>query len=356
MARKKKGIGDSRRDKRALFLDDEAAFHRKFGLPQDADGYLVSDWRISGVEPSPLPEARSIATYVERPNPSERELQLKQEIIALRVEVDALRQRGEEGEEIVSVDRLHETLAKLEKLQTREGLWDIFSRVHPDASQVIEGSEQLQANFRDGASKEAFVMSVDIRRSTDLMLLARTPQLYAGFVTGVSDILKEIVLAHHGIFDKFTGDGILAFFPAFYTGENAGLRAVQAAADCHTAFAAHYGRHRSTFKIVPKNVGLGIGIDFGDIHIVRVADGLTVVGNPVVYACRLGDAPAGVTLLNQPAYEVVSSLYHRYCDFTEIEFPIKHGDVVIAYQVKPNDRRFEFGLVAWKAFTLGQPQ
>jgi hypothetical protein len=37
-----------------------------------------------------------------------------------------------------------------------------------------------------------------------------------------------------------------------------------------------------------KDTGLGIGIDFGATRLVQMAGGLSVVGAPVVYACRLG--------------------------------------------------------------------
>lgn len=64
------------------------------------------------------------------------------------------------------------------------------------------------------------------------------------------------------------------------------------------------------------DVGVGTGIDYGDVHLVRIAGALTVVGEPVVYACRLGGAPAGRILLNQQAYEIIHS---RYGDVTVID-------------------------------------
>jgi class 3 adenylate cyclase len=340
-------------ERRIFFVDDDADLRHV--LPVDGKyDFLVIDHKFGDVDANSKKGDDWLKTVeLVRGYPTGRERELQQEIVSLRTELEARRKaledekQGAEGEKAATA-RLRETLAEL---RTKETLSYILTRIHADAVPAVMGSPDLQTLFQDEAAKPAFVMSVDIRRSTDLMLKARTPQLYAAFITGVCNILKEIVLAHHGVFDKFTGDGILAFFPLFYTGDDAGLRAINAAADCHTAFAAHYERHRSTFIAVAKKVGLGIGIDYGDAHFVRVADGLTVVGTPVVYACRLGGAAAGTTMLNQPAYEMLSSRYQQHCDFTETEFEIKHEGPVVAYSVRPNGHRFDFPPAAWKSFT-----
>jgi hypothetical protein len=64
-----------------------------------------------------------------------------------------------------------------------------------------------------------------------------------------------------------------------------------------------------------------------------MAGGLTVVGPPVVYACRMGGAPAGQTLLNQPAYERISERFSANCFLRETELEIKHEGTTLAYDV-----------------------
>lgn len=157
-------------------------------------------------------------------------------------------------------------------------------------------SDEFRRLFESGSPRNAFVMSVDIRRSTELMLKAREAEQFAAFITGLCTRLTQIVLDSYGVFDKFSGDGILAFFPDFYSGEDAGYYAMTAAARCHKAFEEHYARSRTFFTSVLKDTGLGIGIDYGQVHLVQVAGGLTVVGAPVVYACRMGEHPRNALL------------------------------------------------------------
>ena len=41
--------------------------------------------------------------------------------------------------------------------------------------------------------------------------------------------LGTTITDSYGVFDKFTGDGILAFFPEFFSGPDAGFLAIRAA-------------------------------------------------------------------------------------------------------------------------------
>jgi len=106
--------------------------------------------------------------------------------------------------------------------------------------------------------------------------------------------------------------------------DTSGYYAISAADACHEAFKRRYRACRSTFQAVLQAVGLGIGIDFGACHIVQVPGGLTVLGPRVVYACRLGGAPANTTLLNQPSYEVISERHDKLVLLDETTIDIKH--------------------------------
>lgn len=237
-------------------------------------------------------------------------------------------------------------VAKIEELQEKQNLTHILNRVGEEGAKKIFKDPAFRAQFQNGSPCKAFVLSIDIRRSTELMLKSRDSKLFATFVTTLAVSLRRIVLENLGVFDKFTGDGILAIFPDFYSGNDAGFRAINAATMCHVAFNEIYKAHRSCFMAVLKDAGLGIGVDYGDVQIVEIGGEFTVVGTPVVYACRMSGAPAYQTLVNQPAYEQLFEKYANF-DFEESEIEIKHEGKTIAYKVSQNGKSFNPEEPAW---------
>lgn len=229
---------------------------------------------------------------------------------------------------------LADALAESKILEEKMSLQFLLTRVHPDAHQKLLSSAEFRQEFLQSQECYSYVMSIDIRRSTELMLKATSPQKFADFITDLCGKLSEIVIRNYGVYDKFTGDGILAFFPEFFSGKDAGYYALRSAVECHNAFKERYDSSRHVFNSVIKDIGLGIGIDFGIVKLVQMAGGLTVVGSPVVYACRFGSAPAGTTLLNHPAYKSIHDKYGAHIHVDETEIPIKHEGVNVAYKVK----------------------
>lgn len=235
-------------------------------------------------------------------------------------------------------EKLRELQATYSALEEKARLAFLLSRVNQDAQRLLLQSEEFRNKFLNSESCEVFVVSVDIRRSTELMLKSRSPKQFASFITTLCNRLINIVIDNYGVVDKFTGDGILAFFPDFYSGEDAGYYALNAASHFHQAFNDIYKTSRNSFTSILKDAGLGIGIDYGIAHLVQLADGLTVVGVPVVYACRMAGGHSGLTLLNQPAYEIVSQRFSQYFFITESEIEIKHEGSTLAYIVMPSGK------------------
>ena len=246
-------------------------------------------------------------------------------------ELSEAREESEQRQRLIA-----ELSATQEEHEKKQDLAFLLKRVNEDAGRLLLQSSEFQDQFSQGKTHPAFVMSVDIRQSTDLMLKARRPELFALFINDLCINLMDIIKNHFGVVDKFTGDGVLAFFPEFYSGQDAGFHAVKAALECHDLFGRLYRRSRGSFTSVLADVGLGIGIDYGETHFLKMADGLTVVGQPVVYACRLGGAPSGRTYLNQPAYERVSGRPNSAFLFSEMRHEIKHEGAIIVYQVQPS--------------------
>jgi class 3 adenylate cyclase len=276
-------------------------------------------------------------------------LDLDREINKLRseyndqtLELARFKTRTREVEELIAARD-----ATLAKFQRKSDLAFLLDRVNAKAGLLLLSSPNFQDQFSPGNEHPTFVMSVDIRQSTSLMLKARTPQAFATFINGLCSYLMDVIKNNYGVVDKFTGDGVLAFFPEFYSGQDSGFYAVKAALECHDVFRRHYKSSRTSFTSVLTEVGLGIGIDYGQTHLLRMADGLTVVGQPVVYACRLGAAPRGKTYLNQPAYEKVCGRPNSAFLFAEETLDIKHEGSILAYSVAFSGNQAEPALPAW---------
>jgi class 3 adenylate cyclase len=226
--------------------------------------------------------------------------------------------------------QLQATLAQYEA-KRRQGI--LLGRVNEAVQKRILSSSDFLNQFVPGSHCEAFVMAIDIRRSTELRLKARDPQAFASFISSLCQQLAEVVKAHDGVFNQFTGDGILAYFPHFLGGLNSGAEVVNAALECHQVWLEHYRQHRHVFRTVLLDVGLGIGIDHGDLTTVEVAELITVTGEPMVYACRLSGAPAGATYLNQPAYEQIQAHQAGLFQIEETALHVKHEGSTLAYAI-----------------------
>lgn len=263
----------------------------------------------------------------------------------IRLKTEALREHAADSQtKDAEIAALREDLLSL---QAKQRLAHLLNRVGSAAQAKLLADDTFRRLFQNAEPCNAYVLSIDIRRSTELMLKAREPRLFAEFMIVLANGLRKLILDNYGVFDKFTGDGILAFFPEFYSGEDAGFRAIDSAARCHALFAEHYRRSRASFKTVMLDTGLGIGIDYGTAQIVEIAGEFTVVGEPVVYACRMASAEAGHTYLNQPAFDRMFPRYAAF-DFVETELMIKHEGRTVAYSVRPNGKAFEPQVPEWE--------
>lgn len=211
----------------------------------------------------------------------------------------------------------------------------LYGKLRTDYGRTLITSRDFQKYFSKKTCK-SFVFTIDIRRSTELMNLAVSSADYVEFISELNKTIREIILHNCGIVDKFTGDGIIAYFTDFYAGTYAGILAIEAAIQCHNAFNTIYEKHLGLFKSPlvrgADGVGFGIGIDYGDIYLDLRDMELFAVGEPIVKACRLASAGAGETLLNQSAYNEVKD--KDFLSLTRIEFTLKHEGRIYAYKVK----------------------
>jgi class 3 adenylate cyclase len=180
----------------------------------------------------------------------------------------------------------------------------------PDWERRFRTTELLDAVI-DGEAIQMFVMAADIRESTTLMKESIRFERFAAVMDRFVSSVRSGIRRSGGWFDKFTGDGFLAYWivqsapPDEYE-----ERFVQTAGDiAHTANELVDLFHRRVledFRANTRNlsagVGLSMGLDAGPGHLVKIADELTIVGPPVVGAVRMVTAAAA-------PHEIVANVF-----------------------------------------------
>jgi class 3 adenylate cyclase len=168
----------------------------------------------------------------------------------------------------------------------------------PDWMDRFSRDELLDAII-DTTPLQMFVMAADIRESTLLMKEAVQFEQFAKIMDKFVSAVRSGIGAPGGWFDRFTGDGFLAYWVVQApTREEYQRRFVDAAGNlAHTAHQLIELFHRRVLEDFRRNsrnlsdgVGLSIGLDAGPGFLVEIAGELTVVGPPVVGAVRMVSA------------------------------------------------------------------
>jgi class 3 adenylate cyclase len=299
-------------------------------------------------------------SYAADPDTFKRTRELEETIMQLRRRMDDLQAEliATRNDAKKSAQAHASIQSTVEELSKKQKLGFLLPKVNATAQKLLlVKPDAFDRRLLEENDSDVFVMSIDIRRSTELMAKARTPGQFAVFMTELCTELARVIIDNYGIVDKFTGDGVLAFFPDFYAGgDDAGIRAVSAADLCHKIFQEKYKAYRTSFLSVLTGVGLGIGIDHGVAHLVQMVGNLTVVGIPVVYACRMSGAEAGMTLLNQPAYEKLNEKFSPYCFFRETEITIKNEGPTLAYEVRLSGKKYQPKEPSWVEDLQSEPE
>jgi adenylate cyclase len=171
-------------------------------------------------------------------------------------------------------------MAAIAAAQARDTVTNLFGQhVSP---QVVE---RLLASGADGATdtRTVAVMFVDIRGFTAAARV-RTPVEVVQRLDSAFAVLVEIVDRHHGIVNKFLGDGFLALFGAPLADPDAARRAVTAAHEMLEAMKRDNEGSSWPLRI-------GIGIHLGEVVAGNVGSPrrkeYTVIGDTVNFASRL---------------------------------------------------------------------
>jgi class 3 adenylate cyclase len=171
-------------------------------------------------------------------------------------------------------------------------------------------AEQILDKARES---HTIVVMGDIRRSQDLMTYAKDSHSFISYMVRFIDNTRRLIDDHLGIFDKFTGDGFLAYF-------NEALCAMQGRdyRTCfldfvreETAFAAeHFAAWCRIVRKLPEiPVGLSVGADLGRVFFKDISSYFMAVGDAIVWAKRMTDVGgAGETVVNNLLYEELKDM------------------------------------------------
>jgi class 3 adenylate cyclase len=189
----------------------------------------------------------------------------------------------------------------LDREQERLRIADLLAtHAPPDWEQRFRSDELIDAII-DNEPLQMFVMAADIRESTTLMKEAVKFELFAKIMDKFVSAVRRGIGKPGGWFDRFTGDGFLAYWVVQQGDEeDYQRRFVEAAGNlAHTAhelIELFHARVLEDFRRNSRNlsdgVGLSVGLDAGPGFLVEIAGELTIVGPPVVGAVRMVTAAA----------------------------------------------------------------
>ncbi len=226
-----------------------------------------------------------------------------------------------------------EKLFEYDDLEKKLKLVKYIKRVNESAADKILDDKDFADKFINTQDFCAVILSVDIRRSTELMLKCESPEVYVKFISVLASEFENAVKNRFGVYDKFTGDGFLSFFPDFYSGKEAIVNAVLCAADCREIFDTVFDEYKENFNLGHTVTGIGGGIDVGRVYAEGGDVEYSVVGSPVVYACRFSSAPSGHLYLTQNAKKTMDSVNAGRFSLVETSIPIKHENNMKAFDI-----------------------
>ena len=199
----------------------------------------------------------------------------------------------------------------IDREEERERIAGLLANHAPPDWEGRFAREELLDAIIDTTPLQMFVMAADIRESTLLMKEAVQFEQFAKIMDKFVSAVRSGIGTPGGWFDKFTGDGFLAYWVVQSSSrEEYQRRFVEAAGNvAHTAHQLIELFHRRVLEDFRRNsrnlsdgVGLSIGLDAGPGFLVEIAGELTVVGPPVVGAVRM------VSAASQPQ-EIFANVY-----------------------------------------------
>ncbi len=197
----------------------------------------------------------------------------------------------------------------------------------------LKAGLNIDTAMKRACQSETIVVIGDIRHSQELMEHAIDPEYFSIRMVNFLQDTRSILFSHGAIFDKFTGDGFVAYFNESIRGEN-DLDWI----DCFVGFlrehrkfcAGHFQEWKMTLTLLPPGpIGIGIGVDLGSVSFQHHEHHFVAIGAPIVWANRMAtEAKAGEIIANNRLYE---RLKHRKdLEFSSRNARTKSGEDFVA--------------------------
>lgn len=218
-----------------------------------------------------------------------------------------------------------------------------------------------EAYISNMSSFDSLVVVGDIRRSQDLMTYGSNPNVYRDKIIEFMNRTREILKSNCGLYDRFTGDGFIAYFNK-YMCEQEGkdyyemmLKSCREILEFSNPFFEEWAH---LLRRIPEtDIGLCIGVDSGIVSFKDLDNQLFAIGDACVWATRMNSAGnKGDVILNNLPYHVLSKVLNgNNCE--KINSITKGGEHFSAYRLqiknihyvptrkKPQERR-EPGAIA----------
>lgn len=187
----------------------------------------------------------------------------------------------------------------------------------------------------------SLVIVADIRRSQDLMTYGKDPGEYSERIVKFIAETREILKRNCGIYDRFTGDGFIAYFSEYMCQQQGKdfydmmLKSCREIIEFSEPFFAEWA---STLRKLPDTeIGLAIGVDDGVVSYRDINNQLFAIGDACVWATRMNAAgnKGDVVLNNIPYQTIKDCLNQDNCDI--INSVTKSGEHFKAYRLKINN-------------------
>lgn len=207
---------------------------------------------------------------------------------------------------------------------TEQQISEWLGQVHPAMISQMDGV------FADSMSQsDTIAIVADIRRSQDLMTYSSS-EIYSSKIIEFTGAVKDIILTSNGIFDKFTGDGFIAYYNKHMCETNGSDYYNQMWYACVRImeYANSFFEEWSKLlrKVPEENIGLSIGVDSGKILFTILDHQVFAVGEPCVWATRMSSSGhSGEIIFNNIPYHHIQDC-HLGLNFQKIESMTKTGE------------------------------